>query len=596
ADVVGFGETLGISLQLIDAFGNEVREAGRTVTLQREPASSGVLTDPSVVLDENGYGESGFTAGSERAVVRISASSPPLEGGEIAFEIDNITTISDPAFPEPDLGHSPLEAMDLTTVLVSNTAEYIDLRIRFDSNFDGAHLVILMETGSDEAGATADPFLFPVTYGHALRPDYALTYKYSSDDYGDMRRWSGTEWEWWDDEGDQYISTSSGTWVPGIDIHSKWITRADGYVNYRIPFEFFEGSIPSTIRLEVYLTQEAAEGLKRSAFDSAPHDSTLDLDFDPADPEADWTLAEVPVTLRNWSDPYVVVSDFPVPPVMTSPLATPSTIDAGGMVRFTVALADAGDGIGTVLIDLSPLGGSRYQFLGDDGTGGDLTAGDGIYSYLYIVPPDIAGGMYELSVSARDDRNISRSTTTIELEVVGTIEPIRVITDEVDDDHGPDQFGREGLYYLYPTNVVFGQNAFDLEEMIIFETSNVVGGEIIPSFAFQVKIGNLADPADEGTADWNPLYADINIQKVDIYIDAFKGGATEGLPNRQNDFKRWDAWDYAIVMEGWYKGVITSNNQNTPIAWAGGVRKSDRDIVLLTDFEANTMTAVVSKA
>ena len=71
--------------------------------------------------------------------------------------------------------------------------------------------------------------------------------------------------------------------------------------------------------------------------------------------------------------------------------------------------------------------------------------------------------------------------------------------------------------------------------------------------------------------------------------------ATEGLPNRQNDFARWDAWDYAIVMEGWYKAVISSNNQNTPQAWAENAKKSDRDIILTSDYVQNTMTAIVSK-
>ena len=122
-----------------------------------------------------------------------------------------------------------------------------------------------------------DPFLFPVTYAHTFRPDYALTYKFSSDDYGDLRRWSGTEWEWWDDEDELYIPTS-GTWVGGIDIHSTWISKADGFVDLRIPIAFLEGHIPAEIRFQVYLTQEAE--IKRSAFDSSPHDLTLDLDFD----------------------------------------------------------------------------------------------------------------------------------------------------------------------------------------------------------------------------------------------------------------------------------------------------------------------------
>ena len=179
--------------------------------------------------------------------------------------------------------------------------------------------------------------------------------------------------------------------------------------------------------------------------------------------------------------------------------------------------------------------------------------------------------------------------------MTGRTTAIRTFTDAADDDHGPNLFGRDGLYYIYPTNQVFVRGAFDLREVTIFETSKVVQGDIIPSLAFRVTVGNHPDPADEGTADWNPTFADINIQKVDIYIDAFKGGATEGLPNRQNDFQRWDAWDYAIVMEGWYKGVIVSNNQNTPQSWASSVLKNDRDIILVSDFENNTMTAVVSR-
>ena len=70
--------------------------------------------------------------------------------------------------------------------------------------------------------------------------------------------------------------------------------------------------------------------------------------------------------------------------------------------------------------------------------------------------------------------------------------------------------------------------------MTIFETSKIVGGEIIPSLAFEVKMGQVPDPSIEGNANWNPPYADINIQKIDIMIDAFKGGATRG-PSKQTE-------------------------------------------------------------
>ncbi|MDD3642719.1 MAG: glucodextranase DOMON-like domain-containing protein [Candidatus Krumholzibacteria bacterium] len=594
ADVVGFGEGLEIGAQLVDAFGNAVAQDGYTLTFSSTPAGAGTLAPVSAPLDTDGSASTVFTAAAGRNIVQVSAvCSPALPVEGIAFIIDEIQTISDPPFPEPDLSRQSLEAMDLTKVIVSNTADALELRIRFTTNWDGAHLVVLMETRGDAAGAVNDPFLFPVSYAHPLLPDYCFTWKYSSDDYADMRRWSGTEWEWWDDGNGAYISTSSGTWVEGINVQGDWTAKDGEWATITVPFDFLEGAVPQTMRLQVYLTQET--DVKRAAFDSAPHDSTLNLDFDPDDPSVDWSVALTPVTLRHYADPYTVLGDFPSAPALGELLATPDIVDAGGTVLFTARVIDAGDGIGAVLVDLSPVGGSRYQFMYNDGTGGDETAGDGVYSILYIVDPGVAGGEYALAVSARDSRNISASQGTLTFTVQGTAEPIRVLTDEEGDDHGPNLFGREGLYYLYPTNQVFLQRSFDLEEMTIFETSKIVAGEIIPSIAFEVKIGRHPDPADEGTADWNPFYAGINIQKIDIMIDAFKGGATEGLPNRQNDFSRWDAWDYAIVMEGWYKGVLTSGNQNTSSAWSNSVRKSDRDIILISDYEKNTITGVVSK-
>ncbi len=593
ADVVGFGEELEVVAQLVDQFGNSVSESGYNVAFTAAPMDAGTIAPQFVDLDETGRGATIFTAGDSRDIVRISAvSTPSLPTNDVSFIIDQITTISDPPFPEPDPDHQSLEAMDLTRVLVSNTADAMKFQIRFNTDWDGAHLILLFETGNDAAGSTIDPFEFPVTYAHDFLPDYALTFKYSSNDYADMRRWSGTEWEWWDPDGQSYIPTSTGTWVEGINIQGNWTEKGAEWVTFTIPFDFLEGNIPSTMRYQLYLTQDS--DVKRSAFDSAPHDSTLNLDFDPDDPEIDWTVAEQNIDLHHYSADYVIQGNFPPAPLLSNPMAEPDEVDAGGTVTFTVDITDNGGGIGGVLIDLAPIGGSRYQFMYDDATNGDQVALDGTYSYLHLVDPGIAGGPYDLIVSARDSMNISGIDSLLTLTVQGTTEPIRILTDAIDDDFGPNQFGREGLYYLYPTNQVFAKRAFDLESMTIFETSKIVAGEIIPSLAFEVRMGQVPDPALEGNASWNPPYADINIQKIDIMIDAFKGGATEGLPNRQNDFASWDAWDYAVVMEGWYKAVLTSNNQNTPSAWSQTVAKSDRDIILLTDFINHTITGVVS--
>jgi len=232
------------------------------------------------------------------------------------------------------------------------------------------------------------------------------------------------------------------------------------YVSFRIPYTVFGGSIPDTIRFEAYLMQEV--DVKRSAFDSSPHDSTLDLDFDPLDPNADWSVTLKPVTLYNYSQAFVVEKDFPPAPLITSAGANPESFDAGGSVTFTARVVEVDtSGVGDVTIDLTPIGGARFQPMRDDGTNGDEIAGDGIYSFLYTTDPNLAGGEYSLTITAKDSTNISRNDTTVTITIQGQTTPIREFTDDTGDDHGPNQFGKEGLYYLYPSNSVFVNGAFD---------------------------------------------------------------------------------------------------------------------------------------
>jgi hypothetical protein len=506
--------------------------------------------------------------------------------------------ITDPAAPEPDPAHNSISQMDLTTVTLSNTPGEILVEVEFSSDFEGVHLVLLMETGygGSTYGGPGDPFEFPVSYEHPNRPDFVLTYKYTDDDYADLRFWSG-EWSWWDDAGREYRTPAQG-WVPGINIRPAWITKGSSSVEIAIPLYIFGPLVqPDSISIEVYLTQQVVQFdvIKRSAFDSAPHDSTLDIDFDPYDPYADWSITETPVSLHHYSAGYGIVTDFPAPPILSDAAADPQTVTAGDTIFFYVDVADGGDGIGNVLIDLSPVGGAQSRPMTDDGTGGDQAAGDGTYSCLQPVDSLIPSGEYLAEISAGDASNTLTADTVIAFTVAGAETMIRSFVDPAGDDHGPDQLGTPGLYYVYPGNDVFFDGSYDLLECRIYETAKVVGGEIVPSIAFVVTAGAVPDPAEPGAADWNPLYGDINIQKVDIYIDAFDGGIYAGLPYRQNDFAEWDAWDYAVVMDGWYKGVLVSSGGDTPETWAITARISDRDIVLSTDFDDNTITAIVSK-
>ncbi len=592
---IGLEQSMEITAQLVDMNGNPVSQGGYSLAFSHDPAGAGTISPSMADLGSNGRASATFTSDTLRSAVNVTAeSSPGMDVESVSFLIEKVLLFTDPPAPEPDPAHNSIAQMDLTSVTVGNNSEALNISVDFSSNFNGVHIICLLETGYGgiSNGGTSDPFGFPVSYQHSDKPDFALTYKYSTDDYADMRFWDG-EWVWWDDDALEYRTQSQG-WVEGVNVQSGWITKGSQSADFEIPLYIFDPlEIPDSIGVEIYITQE--EDVKRSAFDSAPHDSTLDIDFDPTDPDADWSVTETPVSLYHYAERYKMELDFPPAPTLSNPAADPGNVSAGEPVTFTVEVTGAGGGIGDVLIDLSTLGGSRFQRMRDDGTNGDESAGDGIFSHMYMVDPQTSGGEYRAGVSARDSTNVASSDTTISFNVEGTVTMIRAFRDSTGDDHGPDLFGRDGLYYFYPTNSVFVNGAFDLLDCRIFETTKIVGGEVVPSFAFQVRCGSVPDPADEGTADWNPLYADINIHKVDIYIDAFKGGATEGLPNRQNDFAKWDAWDYTIVMEGWYKGVIASEGKNTPEAWGTTALRSDRDIILLTDFEQNTITGVVSR-
>ncbi len=89
---------------------------------------------------------------------------------------------------------------------------------------------------------------------------------------------------------------------------------------------------------------------------------------------------------------------------------------------LTVAVTPAGNpastGI-TVTADLSAFGGSSTAQLYDDGTHGDVTAGDGIYSLSLTVPGNQAGGTFSIPATITDVQGRT-STTSITINVLGS--------------------------------------------------------------------------------------------------------------------------------------------------------------------------------
>jgi endonuclease G len=85
--------------------------------------------------------------------------------------------------------------------------------------------------------------------------------------------------------------------------------------------------------------------------------------------------------------------------------ASPTSVIPGGNVLFTVTVIPAvnppSTGI-TVVGDLSSLGGSASQSFFDNGTNGDATPNDNVFSYLLTVPGGTVGGIRAISAVASD--------------------------------------------------------------------------------------------------------------------------------------------------------------------------------------------------
>ena len=97
-------------------------------------------------------------------------------------------------------------------------------------------------------------------------------------------------------------------------------------------------------------------------------------------------------------------------------------VAANQSTELTVTVTPAGNppstGV-TVTADLSAFGGSATTQLYDDGTHGDATAGDGIYSLGLTIPANQTGGATSVPVTITDAQGRS-STSTITFQVLGS--------------------------------------------------------------------------------------------------------------------------------------------------------------------------------
>ena len=578
-----------IDAQITDAFGNGVKQAGTSISLSSSPSGKlSELTSP-LLTDADGHASGFATAAQSFGTVEISGSSSyTVKPATLSVEAD-LVAVDEPA-PESDPLHQSIAGMDLTGVYTRLEEDTLKIFVPFQSDWAGTHIGVIFETKADAQGLLNDAFRFPVVFDHALKPDFIFTDKFQANsdgdagnDYADFRTWAGLGV-------DSFWDLVAQTWTTDPSNPNKnaasWTRHDNTGVHISIPRQAMGLAIGDSLRIEAYCMDEPEA--KRAAFDSCPQDSTHNM-------VGNWReTATDTVRLHNYGS--FRLAALPQAPIISGAVVAPSPAVKGQVVHVLASITPRNDGIGDVSVDLSSIGESSVQKLYDDGTNGDARAGDLIFSYAFTVSDSASGGVHALTVTARDNSNRSKSTASIYFAIVGEQVLVRSFDDPGGDDHGPNQYGKAGLYYTYPTNPVFYPGSFDLKKLEIIDEGDWLD--------FRVTIGDLTSPDEPNAANWGAIYPSpttctdaenvpLNLQNIVIFIDSDKGGATTALPNRWADVAEWDAWEYAVVSDGWWKGALASNGSNDAFSWTR--YKSDADYFFCTNHVDNTIDMHVRK-
>ena len=597
-------DRIEVAVRLTDEFGNTVEDAARTVDFAAGPAELVRQTPATVSVDDTGEGAATVDIEPGLAgVLTMSATDNtlPEPRGEASLQLLPGLAGFDEAAPESDPAHNTLPGVDLTTMAVWIADEQFHVRLPFTSDWGGLHFGLLIETTETGAGAFNDAFAFPISYAHELLPDYVFTYKYSADDYGDLRRPAGAPgaWEWY--------NWNSGSWPGAFEegvnaVAAEQVTRDPAGVTFRFPVDVVApGFRPGidTLRLQAYVMQE--EGDKRPALDSIPQDATVDMIpsqgdwFDPAN--------LVPSTLDAWveTSPSVLGNDLAVLDVFFDPAVATQGDEVALIAQPGFEENAPAAPVYQLFADLSALGGSASSPMRDDGLPPDLLAGDGLFSVATTVPGSQFPGAYDVAVEALELTTSQQAFGTASIEITGEpeLEPILSVVDSLGDDHGPNQPGQQFLYYEYPTSSVFFDGVFDLRRLEVFD----LGDRLL----FRVTITDLTSPSEPDAADWNATYpsestcpagqrTDLNLQNLVILIDSKDGnnvGSTTIAENRWADVAPQDAWEYALVFDGWWKGLVRSNGVSERGGW--DTFPSDTAFYFCASDETNTIDGYVFK-
>lgn len=133
-------------------------------------------------------------------------------------------------------------------------------------------------------------------------------------------------------------------------------------------------------------------------------------------------------TPRNSATTLAPCTNFGSLPIVAAGLATPATVNLGSATLLTVQVTPATQPTSTglaVAADLSAIGGSSTQPFYDDGSHGDVTSGDNIFSYSAT---PVSSGSYSLTATVTDAQlRTAPATIALTVQTPPPTVPIRTI-------------------------------------------------------------------------------------------------------------------------------------------------------------------------
>lgn len=254
------------------------------------------------------------------------------------------------------------------------------------------------------------------------------------------------------------------------------------------------------------------------------------------------------------------------PPQILEAKASPSSVPADNEteVLFTAEISDPQglSDISSVKIDLSELDGDDVQEMYDDGTSGDVTSSDGIYSFKTVIPLSVLPESYNLVITVQDLAG-NEATGNFTLNIVNPSYSKNIIINEI----LPNPEGNDATEFIELKNT--GGGSVNLENWKIGDSSSIYtispddfASTEIPAGGYFVIYRNISNIALNNTGgDQVKLY-----QPDDTLLNSvsYTGTAPEGQSYNFNN----NSWSWSTTPTPGSANQITKLNHN-PEADAG---------------------------